>query len=303
VITTCAVRADPPDPHDEEAPGRLIVSPVELMAGEKWLLSCWHAQRIYAGPREPVDFAEPDDAASTIAAVGRRWRADERSTAGDLGVQVMMHLALSYAKAHRTLYGWLELWELNLYEQDVQDPAIVEGARAHLRRMWGLRAALRDWLSPLNVPGLGMDLSEAWLPATDHQAVIAVDDRIDKALGALAKLGETLRASFQLLHLQEHQIERERAERRLRQLELIAAIFLIPTLVVGLYGSNTWLPGQGEVWGFLVMLAGLFVLTTIGLVLIRRVHEGRLAAARREQEARTLSRTATAPTSDDGGSA
>jgi hypothetical protein len=286
VITTFAVRADPPDPHDDEGPGRLIVSPVELLAAERWLLSCRHQQRIYAGPREPVEFAAPDDDAETVAAVSRKWHADATSTAGDLGVQVMLHLALGYAKAHRALYGWLELWELNLYEQDVEDPAIVGRERARLRQMWGLRAALRDWLSPLNAPGLQMDLGEAWLPASDHDAVKATDLRIDKALAALARLGETLRSSFQLLHLHEHQIERDRADRRLRQLEFIAVVFLIPTLVVGLYGSNTWLPGEHKVWGFLVMWAGLIVATGIGLILIRRAHQDRQAVDQRQLDAR-----------------
>ena len=43
------------------------------------------------------------------------------------------------------------------------------------------------------------DVEKAWLPATDHKAVIAVDQRIDKALDELSKLSETLRQSFGLL--------------------------------------------------------------------------------------------------------
>ncbi len=42
---------------------------------------------------------------------------------------------------------------------------------------------------------------------------------------------------------------RSRKERTQHRVELIAAIFLVPTLVVGFYDANTWVPGQGRHWG------------------------------------------------------
>jgi hypothetical protein len=74
-------------------------------------------------------------------------------------------------------------------------------------------AVFRNWLAPLNKPGLRGDIAKAWLPGTDLQGVVDVDDRVDKALAALAKLSETLRQSFGLLHLEQAEDQRRHSER------------------------------------------------------------------------------------------
>jgi len=56
----------------------------------------------------------------------------------------------------------------------------------------------------------------------------------------------------------------------MRRVEIGAAAFLIPTLVVGFYGANTWVPGQGSHWGFWVMLAALIALSLLGVGLVLR---------------------------------
>ncbi len=52
----------------------------------------------------------------------------------------------------------------------------------------------------------------------------------------------------------------------------MAAIFLIPTLIVGFYGANTWVPGQQRHWGFWVMVVVIIVLTYIGSSLVNKLH-------------------------------
>jgi hypothetical protein len=172
----------------------------------------------------------------------------------------MHELALSYAGAHRKLYDWLEEWELNLY--------VVAGAeREPLGQIWGSMSLLRRWIGPLNPPGLRAEIEKCWLPgATDHDEVIAVDNRIDKALSALRDLGKVVRAAFGLMHSQLEEQGRERRERTARFVEIIAAVFLVPTLVVGFFGANTWLPGDadsspGTTDAFRVMLVALLVFT------------------------------------------
>jgi Mg2+ and Co2+ transporter CorA len=49
-----------------------------------------------------------------------------------------------------------------------------------------------------------------------------------------------------------------------------AAIFLVPTFIFGLYGSNTWLPGQGSTTGFAVMVAIVISVTLGSVYLIQR---------------------------------
>lgn len=133
-------------------------------------------------------------------------------------------------------------------------------------------AVLRNWLNPLNKPGLRADVDKAWLPVTNHKAVIKVDDRVDKALSSLAKLSETLRQSFGLLHLVETEEQRQHSEHMQRRLEIAAVAFLVPTLIVGFYGANTWIPGQGKQWGFWVMVAALVLLSLASLLAVLQFH-------------------------------
>ena len=197
----------------------------------------------------------------------------------------MHELALSYAPAYRALFSWLEDWELSLYVNDELDN------RDELPELWGLMAVMRDWLNPLNRPGLRADIGKSWLVATDHDAVVEVDDRVDKALAGLAKLSERLRQSFGLLHLEQGEEQREHSERMQRRIEIAAAVFLVPTLVVGFYGANTWVPGQGKHWGFWVMVAVLISLSVAALFgvlhLQRRASQAALKAGGERKKVRT----------------
>lgn len=245
--------------------GVLRFQPVELLAGESWLITCWHPQRIFQGSRK-VDQQPPAAAGDIHEAVAARWKRKPGQVPGDLGISVMHELALTYAPAHRALGAWLEDWELSLYIDDL-------GSHDQLPELWGLMAVLRDWLNPLDKAGLRADVGKAWLPVSDHEAVIEVDDRIDKALEQLGRLSATLRQSFGLLHVEQSEEQRKRSEQVQRRNERLAAAFLIPTFVVGLYGANTWVPGQGRHWGFWVMLVVLVVFSMLVVRKVTRDHE------------------------------
>ncbi len=150
---------------------------------------------------------------------------------------------------------------------------------AELPNLWGEMAVLRDWLKTLNKPGLRTDLNNAWLPARNHENVIAVDDRVDKALDNLGSLANTMRLSFNVLSVQKAEQDRDRREDTVHRIELIGAILLVPTLVVGFYGANTWVPGEGRHWGFWVMLLVLLLLSlgAVAVVLSWRRAERREA--------------------------
>jgi hypothetical protein len=241
--------------------GVLLLEPVELLAGSDWIVSCWHPVRAFHGANE-LEAQPPRGAGGELLArVAHRWAAGCGRNAGDLGVLVLNELALTYAPAARTLYRWLEDWELGLYVADASD-------RDTLAQLWGEMAVLRDWINPLNRVGIRQDIDLAWLPATEHEQVIAVDDRIDRALMELRQLGDTLRASFSVLHVQQAEEDRDRSERIQRRVEVIAAAFLVPTLIVGFYGANTWVPGQGEHWGFWAMVVVLLLLSALSIALV-----------------------------------
>jgi hypothetical protein len=277
--------------------GVLRFQPVELLAGHDWLITCWHPKRVFQGSK-PIEGEPPGDADELFEGVAERWLRRPCETAGDLGIQVMHELALSYASAHRDLYTWLEDWELSLYTRAEDDADANNSSDLdQLPELWGLMAVLRNWLSPLNKPGLQSNLDKAWLPASDHDAVKEVDRRVDKALAALAQLSETLRQSFGLLHLEQTEEQRQRNESMQRRFGIVAVAFLVPTFIVGFYGANTWVPGQGEAWGLEVMVVALVVgvlIATLGIWLTHRRTEAlrrRGLEERREMRNRLLIRS------------
>lgn len=264
-----------------------VYEPVELLAGEDWLITRWHDACVYRGARAVEDGLPPLSRDALREAVSRRWEAKGGGTAGDLGVLVMHELALTYAPAQRRLHMALEDWELNLYGPEAGTRVSAESERS-LHDLWGACARLRDWLNPLNVPGLRHDRDKSWLPVGDHDEVVEVDKRVDDALKELSALGDKLRNSLHLLHIQKSEEQRERNERLQRRIEILAPIFVVPTLVVGFYGANTWVPGEHRHWGFLVMVASIVVLTCITAAVL-------WATSRRHQEGMAQRETGRAP--------
>jgi uncharacterized membrane protein len=248
-----------------------VYEPVELLAGADWLITRWHDGCHYRGADLVEHGLPPISRDEVRAAVAKRWVRCGQGTAGDLGVFVMNELALTYAAAHRRFYADLEEWEMRLYTAEEGGLEISEQDERQLHDLWGARARLRDWLNPLNIPGLREDADKAWLPGANHDATIGVDRRVDKALAALADLGETLRSSFHLLHIKKAEAKRERNERLQRDIGFLATGFVVPTLVVGFYGANTWIPGEHRHWGFWGMIVVMVVATVLVMVVLQRV--------------------------------
>jgi CorA-like Mg2+ transporter protein len=286
LASMCALRYEPAIAAWAPDDTAIAIQPVELLASHTWLVTNWHEPRRVTSDGENASGVEIVDPTVCRSAMERRWRSGNGHTAGDLGLLLMHELALTFAPTARDLSSVLEDWELRLYDgESTTDQLLAQ--RDALRRLWQLRAVMRDWVAPLNRPGMSFDIDKVWLPCADHAEAKAIDDRTDRVLENLAKLGEALRASFHLIHLEEVERERERREQMQRRVELIAAIFLIPTFIFGLYGANTWLPGQGREWGFAVMLAVMGVFTLSGVLLINRWH-GQRAADHDGQEQRLL---------------
>ena len=247
---------------EPERAGFLVFQPVELLAGEDWLVTSWHPKRIFRGGAKvgEGDASPPPEFYDRVA---RRWANGKGRNAGDLGVLLLHELVLTYGSACRALENWLEDWELGFY--------LDAGAnRDQLVEIWGSMAVTRDWVRAQDRSGLEEDIDRAWLCATDPEEAIRVDSWIDNALDNLRGLAQTMRSSFNVLHVQQLEEQRDRREHLLRRIELVAAAFLIPTLIVGFWGANTWVPGQGEHWGFWVMLAALVLLSGAGVLLVRR---------------------------------
>lgn len=283
-----SIRAVPAPDSDQEAlgeegqvgasdasgcPGQLVIRPVKLLAGPAWLVSCWHHPLRFSGTRlqETLNLETTYEQRKYVALndVARAWCKGRARTSADLGVLLMHELSLTYAPTHRKIAEWLEGWELDLYVRD-------RIARRPIAYIWGSLTLFRRWLAPLNPPGARADIEKAWFSgATDHDEVQAVDSRIDKALGNLKDLADTARTSFGLLQGKLEERARVQRESFQRRVEIIAAIFLVPTLVVGFFGANTWLPGDGtaspgRVTAFIVMLVAIALFTGSAIAVIQR---------------------------------
>jgi CorA-like Mg2+ transporter protein len=245
-----------------------IYEALELLAGEDWLITRWHDACLFRGAKPVEEGLPPVSREHLFEAVAKRWLGKDGGTAGDLGVLAMHELALTYAPTHRRFRAALEEWELGLHEAVDGERDVSEDDARRLRDLWGAHARLRDWLNPLNLPGLRLDPEKAWLPARDHEEVVAVDERIDKALSALAHFGDTLRSSFQLLHIKKTEVQRKHDEKLQWRLQMLATVFIVPTVIVGFYGANTWVPGEHRRWGFIAMVAAIVLFTTLVMVLL-----------------------------------
>jgi hypothetical protein len=235
--------------------GSLVFQPVELLSGPGWLLSCWHPTRTFADANRESEDGPAGECTDAAGFVLDAWKESAAPSAGDLGLLVMEHLALSYHSAEQELAIWHEDWELSLYVEDEEDNL------QELPRLWGMMAVLRDWLVSLDRPGAAKATEMAWLPCTDLARIGELEGSVQHALDRLRVLADAMRNSFTVLHVRQGEEERERREAAQRRVEVIAAVFLVPTFVVGFYGANTWVPGQGQHWGFWVMIVALAVLT------------------------------------------
>jgi Mg2+ and Co2+ transporter CorA len=233
--------------HDE-----LRYDPVNILVGDGWMATCWH---------EPGTVR-----ARTIEAVTRRWSVEQKgSTAADLAVLVLHELVLTFTAGHHALRRWYEDWELELYRDDRVD-------EHKLRELWHFATQLRRWVEPLDRIGVSDDLDKAWFrfitPGVDANAV---DERIDRTLVGLGELSASMRMSFAIKHARAAQDSRDRQERRQDMLNYVAALVVVPSLVVGFYGANTNLPGGGTWWGFAVMITAIVVLTAATLGVVARL--------------------------------
>ena len=264
--------------------GSLTFQVVEMLAGEGWLVTCWHAQRTFTGSEETPGVGELGDHRDVVDEITREFSELERSTAGDLGLMIIDRLVDTYPDVRLALFDWLESWELDLYRRCDTD------AQPDRRTLIELRAIVfqyRKALAPLNA-ARGKARTYWFADVSDESEAERIDDRIDRALRAVGELSDRLRSALDLVQLQLAQVQGRKTERLQQKFELVAAVLLVPTLVAGAYGANTDFPGLGAEWGTFAMLA-LMVLGGLGtFLLLRRLREREERAVEEEGERAAL---------------
>lgn len=270
VVSTFQVRIDPEEnprymPGEPSKPGTLVFDPVEICAGKDWVISKRHPSFRIEGEREVPDNSTPNLDEATRALVDI-WVEYGGESAADLATMLMIELSMSYEEAYRHLRHWTEDWELELY----REPEHAD--EEELIHIWHCMIRLRGWLRILFIKDLihgdSVHAFRAWFPKARPAEIIEVNEHISNALNGLVNLADILRSAFQSYYSEQDRQEVKKREVLQRKIEIGAVVFLVPTLLAGIAGANTWIPGQADVSGFVFLMVLMILSTLITLWLL-----------------------------------
>lgn len=239
-------------------PGELVFQMVETLVGDSWIVTCWQHSRLCAGISTDRDDA-PVLKDTVVPLVEAAWTAGRCQTAGDVGTHLAEAVTDRYKHAHRELEKWLQQWELDFHSsRESVEPAT-------LKNLLALVNESRRRLAAFNYAHCLMD-NGAWFPGlTTLDVDRRADASLDHALRKLTLLFENIRADMELVCMEKMVEQAEAAteqraadDRFQRQLGKITALLLVPTLIAGVFGANTQLPGGGTWLGFAAMLVMMF---------------------------------------------
>jgi hypothetical protein len=276
MVSAFAVRADESEEGASDADtskaGALIFQLVEMLAGDGWMITCWHRSKRYHGVEEIAE-GPPHGRDEVQRGVERWWLQGGVSTAGDLATLVLHELVLTYPSAARVMNSWLEQWELDFHRRFDQTE------RHTLIDVRSLLAELEERLRAIERPEA--DASDSWFTGfSTEKWPERVQRLVERALSDLAAIHATLRSSLDLLavhataqQLRLAQQQAKQQEKLQGSLALLTAVVLVPTLIAGAFGANTMIPGQDKWWGFALMLV-LMVIGATGVWRLIRPGKG-----------------------------
>lgn len=229
---------------------------IEVFVGEGWLLTCWHESTRFDGWPGPDEPSEPV-LRSIVALTEAAWRQGELTTAGDVATSLAGGVTRRYKQPYRALDLWLQEWEINVHAMAV----IGREQRDDLKQLLALVNETRRHLAAFN-NARSLAADGRWFPGVSSpEADKEADDALDRTLAKLLLLFEGIRADLDMVCMETlaHQAEiaeqRAVSERRFQEgIGRITALLLVPTLIAGIFGANTWLPGGGATSGFEVMV-------------------------------------------------
>src|SRR3954447_26448923 len=266
MVSAFAVTADESEEGASDADaskaGGLVVQLVEMLAGDGWMVTCWHRSKRYHGAEEIAE-GPPMGRSEVLHGVERWWVQEGLSTAGDLATLVLHELVLTYPSAARVMLSWLEQWELDFHRR------YDKTERHTLIDVRSLLAELEERLRAIERPEA--DAEDSWFTGlSSSKWPERVQRLVDRALSDVDSIHSTLRSSLDLLavHATAQQLriaqgQAKQQEKLQSALALVTSVLLVPTFIAGTFGANTEVPGQGKWWGFVVMVA-LMVIGAIG---------------------------------------
>jgi hypothetical protein len=277
MVSAFSVRAEESEQgaSDAEASkaGGLVFQLVEMLAGDGWVVTCWHRSKRYHGAEEIAEGA-PEGRGDVMEGVEQWWRQGGQSTAGDLATLILHELVLTYPSASRVMNSWLEQWELDFHRR------FDRTERHTLIDVRSLLAELEERLRAIERPEA--DAEDSWFTGlSSAKWAERVQRLMDRSLRDLESIHGTLRASLDLLGVhataQQLRLAQQSAagqERLQTALALVTSVLLVPTFIAGFFGANTEVPGQGKWWGFGLMVVLMVIGATATWLLIRPRKDG-----------------------------
>ena len=285
--------------EDSGTAQQLIFQTVELLVGRAWIVSCWHAPKTLNWPQDqttlshdPALLKEP-----FVSHVRYLWGLDSTKassvakSAGDLGIYLARALVDTYGATSRMMERWLSHWEVEFSRalsesvtgsdfdtQQAQISSYLHMSSEIHRRLTALKHAQHATHDQTWFPGV-TETEHAEAEGTRSLNQISkLKQGVNSALNNFQGFKDDIRTNVNQLILQsstslQHSSAKlqESSSRVQDYLALITGLVLVPTLVVGLFGANTRLPGGGTWLGFELMIALMAASGMVVLLLIKRL--------------------------------
>lgn len=277
-----AVSLAPKEPNEDEGHGGGIgsvgVRMVEIVAGNGWLITAWHRERVLVGTDENLaDGAVPGEARAKLRKdVEARWRElhteGETPTPGDLGILILEDITSTYEAARTELSAWLDSWELDFYRvASEDDPKADKMNQRSLIDLRSIVGEVKRYVAPLDAPR--KRVKTHWFHGVSEPTPAeGVDESVDSTLEALDLISNRIRGGFDLVQLQLAQASDRRSKKVQSNVEKITIFGVVPATVAAIFGANTWLPGGNDphaAASFEIMIAVMVVLITMVYLLLR----------------------------------
>jgi Mg2+ and Co2+ transporter CorA len=255
---------------------QLVFQLVEMIVSATWIITCWHPGRIFADPSHK-EKRQPLLREAFLAHVRYRWLEESQHprTAGDLGVYLARSLVDTYGASHRMLERWVASWEMRFFrDMGAGRVDTLEHATEEISNMLSLVGEFRRRRTAF-AEARSATPDKTWFPnLSDTQDVPGTGRRESAQVNALAALidvsGKSLellfnsiRADMDLLMLHSMGTQQKSGERLEKKLKIVTVLFLVPTLIAGVFGANTAVPWEHEMFGFKFMLILMVILSLV----------------------------------------
>jgi hypothetical protein len=188
---------------------------------------------------------------------------------------------------------WIETWELGFYGRlGSKDASVVGHATEEISNMLSMVGESRRQLTAFQHERTATS-DHSWYAHVgadeggDSHSVAALGNLLATASGKYVELFETIRADMDLLMLRSLATQQESDELLQKRLAKVTALVLIPTLIAGIFGANTELPGGGDWIGFEIMIALMIISALVVYLPMRQMledsHQGAAVAAHRRR--------------------